>query len=161
MKDEKGIAMVLALTLIGLLSSMGLYLIMESGTSYRITKSMVRSECVFNLADGAVQLGLRCITTSAPSPTYQQLSNAVIQPITAGLPSYMVNQNLGQGSFSPTLNYVGYTTTPPPGWMMNWQGYSSFYSLYYNSRGQATIPLPNSQGNALSNVSVLALKVSK
>ena len=161
MKDEKGIAMVLAITLTGLLSSLGLYLIMESGTSYRITKAMVRSESALNLADGGTQLGMRCINRNTPSPGFQQLTNPTIQPI-GGLPSYMTAPlSLGGGTIARSVDYVGYNTTPPPGWMLNWQGYSSFHSLHYRSRGQASIPLPASQGNAQSNVSVLALKVTR
>lgn len=158
MKDEKGIAMILAITLTGLLSSLGLYLIIESGTSYRVTKSMVRTESVFNLADGGVQLGLRCISNSAPSPAYAELSSPEIQSI-QNMPSYMAVQSFGGGSVMPSVDYIGHKTTPPPGWMLNWQGYSSFFSLDYRSHGQATIPLPNSQGNALSRAGALVLKV--
>ena len=161
MKDEKGIAMVLAITLIGLLSSMGLYLIMESSTSYRITKSMVRSESAFNLADGGAQLGLRCIRSSPPTPGYQQLTSSTTQPMQDRLPGFMVVQNVSGGSVTPTVEHVGYKRTPPPGWMINWQGYSAFHSVFYRSRGQAAIPLPAAQGNAQSRVSILVLKVTR
>ena len=167
MKDERGIAMVLAISLIGLLSSLGLYLIMESGTAYRTTKSMVRSETAFNLADGGVQLGLHCISTSAPSPSYAELSNPVIQSIQKGLPSYMTAQSVGDSpgekkpTVTPSIDYVGYKTTPPAGWMVNWQGNSSFYSLYYRSRGQAAVPISESQASALSRVGALVLKVTR
>jgi hypothetical protein len=162
MKDERGMAMILAITLIGLLSSLGLYLILESGSSYRATKSMVRTESVFNIAEGGVQLGLRCIGNHAPSPSYTELVSSDILPVRKGLPAFMVEQAIGGGTLLPTIDYVGYKTTPPPGWMINWQGYSSFHSLFFRSRTQASIPLPASQGgNAVSRISSFALKVTR
>jgi Tfp pilus assembly protein PilX len=78
MRNEKGIAMVLAVSLIGLLTSLAVYLMAESGTSYRITKAMNRYESCFNLAEAGLQLGLRCVRRSAPSPSYQHQHDAVI-----------------------------------------------------------------------------------
>lgn len=167
MKGEKGVAMVVAITLIGLLSSLGLYLILESGTSSRISKSMIRSEEAFNLADGGSQLGIYCISKSPPSPSFGQLQSTSIQTIpTTQLYKYMQAATLGSGgstgTYTPTIDYVGRKSTPPPGWMLNWQGYSNFYSLTYRARGQGSIPLPASQGGAAqSRVSSVALRVMR
>lgn len=161
MRSERGIAMVLAITLMGLLSSLGIYLVVGSGTSYRISKAMQRSEIAFNMADAAVQLSLRAIRNSPPSPSFGQLNSTDMQPITDGLPSYVSQQNLGGGAVTPNIDYVGYKTSPPAGWMINWQGYSSFHSMYLRARGTASIPLPTSQGNAQSAVSALSLKVTR
>jgi Tfp pilus assembly protein PilX len=161
MKNEKGLAMVLAITLIGLLSSLGMYLIVESGTSFRITKAMERSEQAFNMAEAALQLGLRCIRNSPPSPSFTQLQSTTTVEIPVGYPSFMKSQSFGGGTITPYVDYVGYRTTPPPGWMLNWQGYSSFYGLYFQSRGQSQISLPGSQGSSQSRIVSFALKVTR
>lgn len=161
MKSEQGIAMVLAMTLLGLLSSLGIYLVLGSGTSYRIAKSAQRVESSMNLADSAVQLGLRCVKKSPPSPSYLELTSEAIQPVTAGLPTYMKQQSLGAGVLTPYIDYIGYKSTPPPGWMINWQGYSSFYSLYLRARGTATITVTTAQGNTQATASCLVVKVTR
>ena len=161
MRSEKGIAMVLALSLIGLLSSLGLYLIMGSMTSYRTTSAMQRSESAFNLAEAATQLGLRCLFKSSPSPSFLELNSSTILPVQTGLDYMAPQSNLGGGTIIPNVDYIGYKITPPPGWMLNWQGNSSFYSLYLRSRGQASITLPASKGATQSTVTALVLNVTK
>jgi hypothetical protein len=162
--NEKGLAMVLAITLVGLLSSLGIYLILQSGAALRMTKAMARHETAMNLAEAGLQLGLRCVRSSPPSPTYEQLTTSnsnTIKPITEGIPSYLAKQNFGAGSIDPRIDYIGYRTTPPAGWMLNWQGYSSFHAVYYRSVGDARIPLPTTQGDTHSVLSNLALRVNR
>lgn len=164
LRNEKGLAMVLAITLVGLLSSLGIYLILQSGAALRMTKAMVRHETAINLAEAGLQLGLRCIRSAPPSPSYEQLTTSnstTIRPITEGIPSYLARQNFGAGSISPRIDYIGYRTTPPAGWMLNWQGYSSFHAVYYRSMGDARIPLPAELGDTQSLLSTLALRVNR
>ena len=169
-RDEKGIAMVLAITLVGLLACLGLYLILESDSTFRTTKAMDRYERAFNLADGGVQLGLKCVRSSAPAPTYGQIlgTGAIPSPFpTAALPSYMqVPPAFGSGaSITPYLDFIGYRTVPPPGWMVNRQGYSQYHGVFYRprSQGQITLPSLNNAGdnNAVSITSSVALKVQR
>jgi|WetSurMetagenome_2_1015567.scaffolds.fasta_scaffold05061_7 hypothetical protein len=162
--NEKGLAMVLAITLVGLLSSLGVYLILQSSAALRMTKAMGRHEVAVNMAEAGLQLGLRCIRSSPPSPSYEQLTTSnstTIKPITEGIPTYIGKQNFGAGSIDPRIDYIGYRTTPPAGWMLNWQGYSSFHGVYYRSVGEARIPLPAIQGDTNSILSTLALRVSR
>lgn len=164
LKDDKGIAMVLSVCLIGILSSLGVWLILQSGTASRVTKATTRHETAFNLADGGLQMAMRCIRTGTPSPNYQQLTSTAnaITAITNGLPSYIAQTNLGAGTMTPEIRYVGYNTSPPPGWMISKQGYSNYYSMYYESRGTGVIPLPVSQrGNATTAVYSICLKVAR
>lgn len=187
MRSQKGIAIVLVITLMGLLSSLGLYLILGSNASYRMTKAMQRSESAFNLAEAATQLSLRCISKSVPFPSFEQLNSSLILPIKTGLPYYMKKlENLGgvPGTSTPTIDYVGYKTIPPVGWMLNWQGSSSFTSLYLRAKGHSEISLrkiaqtsaqtttqttttPSSplwgtaQNPAQATVTVLVLKITK
>lgn len=163
-RNEKGLAMVLAISLIGLITSLALYLMVGSTNTYKTEKTMARHESALNLAEGALQLSLRCVRRSAPSPSYTQLTAGAssIMDITSGLPKYMsAQQSAGIGTITPSLGYVGVSTVPPAGWMMNWQGYSSFYGIYYRSRGAGAIALPASKGNAKADVSVLAEKITR
>lgn len=160
-RNQRGLALVLAVSLVGLLSSLGVYLIWESGTAFRMTKAMARYESAFNLAEAALQLGLRCVRRSAPSPGFQQINSATVQTIQDGIPDYISSQSLGQGTITPRIDYLGYSTTPPPGWMLNWQGYSSFHGVYYRPVGQGIIPLPSTRGNAQSTVAAITLKVAR
>jgi hypothetical protein len=166
--NQKGLAMVLAITLVGLLSSFGVYLILQSGAALRMTKAMVRHEGAVNLAEAGLQLGLRCIRTSPPSPTFTELASAnsgTLKAITEGLPSYLGKHNYPKSDSKSTIesriDYIGYKTTPPAGWMVNWQGYSSFHGVYFRPVGDARIPLPSSQGEANSILSNLTLRVSR
>ncbi len=161
LENERGIAMVLSVGLIGLISSLGLYLVLESETAFRITGAVNRMESTFNLSEGALQLGLRCIRRRAPLPTYVQLSSPDIQQVESGLPDYMEPQPYGGGTISPRIDYVGYRPNPPPGWMINWQGYSAFHTTYYRSGGQASITLPGQRGVANSSVSALVLRLNR
>ncbi len=161
-RNQKGLAMVLAVSLIGLLTSLGVYLLLESNTGFRITKALGRHETALNLAEGGMNLGLRCIAISSPAVTYQELENPdAPAPITTGLPAFMAPQIVGNDTVVPLLDYVGYTNTPPAGWMINWQGSSAYYSVFYRAQGQGTIPLTTARGSATSTVSALSQKVMR
>lgn len=160
--NEKGMAMVLAISMIGLLSLFGIWMLVESQTAFRVTTSMERRQSAFNLAEAALQLGYRCLIDNSLSPSYANLiSSAPVDKTPTGLAYMASGQSLGRGSMTPTIHYVSYTTTPPPGWMMNWQGSSSFYGLYYRAMGDGAIALPSGKGNARSVLSALVLRVTR
>lgn len=161
-KNEKGIAMVLAITLIGLLTSFGMYLILGSRSGARVTSSVVRNEAALNLADAAVSLGLRCLRASPPSVGYKELAEDKSEPLSE-VPAYIAspNQSLGDGKVTPGIYYVG--LAPPQdkglaGWMIGAKT-GDFHGIYYNSQGEGRIPLPASKGDALSRVNALTLCV--
>jgi hypothetical protein len=161
LKNEKGFAMVLALSMIGLLTLFGVWMLVEGQTSFRVTASMERRESAFNLAEAALQLDYRCLIESAPSPSYAALVGPpYLLPLT-GLSYMLPGQQLGKGTITPTIWYISYSTIPPPGWMVNWQGSSSFYTLYYQPKGEGTIPLPSNKGNATTTVSALTSRVNR
>ena len=161
-RNEKGMPMVLAMAMIGLLSLFGVWMLVESQTSFRVTTSMERRELAFNLAEAALQLDYRCLLDNSLSPSYTNLtSNTPVDKTPTGLAYMASGQSLGRGNMTPTIQYVSYTTTPPPGWMLNWQGSSSFYGLYFRAMGDGTIALPSGKGNARNVVSALVLRVSR
>jgi hypothetical protein len=162
-QNEKGMAMVLALSMIALLSMFGVWMLVESQTSFRVTTSMERRQLAFNLAEGALQLGYRCLLDNPVAPSYSQLLTTVPVDITPTGLSYMAaGQNLGvnaKGTLTPTISLLTYSPLPPPGNMINWQGSSSFHSLYFRVRGAGTIPLPSNKGNARTALSTLTAKL--
>jgi len=162
LRDEKGMALVLAVSMIALLSMFGVWMLVESQTAFRVTTSMERRQTAFNLAEAALQLDYRCLLDNSISPTYANLTSSTPVDITPSGLTYMASeQSLGRGTITPTIQYVSYTTTPPPGWMMNWQGSSSFHGLYFRAKGKGTIPLPSAKGNAEIELSSLILKVTR
>lgn len=160
--NEKGMAMVLAMSMIGLLCLFGVWMLIESQTAFRVTASMERREAAFNLAEGALQLNYRCLLDNGPSPSYAQLVSTAPVDITPSGLSYMASeQSLGRGTITPTIQYVSYNTTPPPGWMVNWQGSSSFHSLYFKAVGVGRIALPSGKGDARTVVSALTARLTR
>jgi len=164
-------ALVLALSLTALLSLLGVWLMYEAGSASRITQAGTRHGAVLNLADGALQLGFRCISQGSPVPSFQNLiadpSSSEHDPqerrITQGLPGYMNRENAPNdavGIMEAEVRYAG-SGGPPPGWMITWQGYGSFHSIYYQPRGIGRIPLTANEGEAKSVVSALTMKVTR
>jgi len=166
-RNQKGFAMVLAISMIGLLSLFGVWMLMESQTSFRVTASMERREMTFNLAEGALQLDYRCLTDNVPSPSYNQLNPAGDNEtkieresdVTPGLSYLAEEQTLGKGTTTPKIRYISYSPNAPPGWMLNWQGSSSFHSMYYRAKGKGRIALE--KGAAQTNLSALMLRVTR
>jgi hypothetical protein len=162
--NEKGMAMVLSISLVGLLTLLGIWMSTRAITAFRTTKSMTRSEQVVNLADGSLQKGLRCIRTRPLMPSYSQIINEdPLTSINTGLPSYVkMNQTLSYGEVDTEILYLGYNTLPPPGWMISWQGYGRYHNAFFEPRGTGRIPLPDSKGGkAKSMVSALVNKVMR
>jgi hypothetical protein len=171
-KNEKGVAMLLAVSMIGLLSVMGIWLLLESRNSIRITSSLERRESVFHYAEGGLRIGMRCLIDSTPSPSYLNITNtsnnslpSLIDPAASGMPSYMTvpsTPNQGKAYMTSALQYAGYSSLPAPGWMLNAQGSTAYHSLYYKALGTGEVPLPSSAGGeAKSQVSQFVVKVSR
>ncbi len=162
LRNEKGIAMVLAVSMIALLSLFGVWMLVESQTTFRVTTAMERRQSAFNLAEAALQLNYRCLYDNSLSPSYANLTdNTPVEVTPSGLTYMNPEQGLGEGYMTPTLQYLTYRTTPPSGWMINWQGASSFHSLYFRAMGKGTIPLPSGKANARNILSALLQRVTR
>lgn len=164
-------ALVLALSLTALLSLLGVWLMLETGTASRVTQAATRHGAALNLADGALQMGFRCISQSSPAPSYGNLivntsdpdHDPALRTITHGLPWFMDRTeapNDSRGFVEAQVRYAGYGSSPP-GWMLTWQGYGSFHSVYYQPRGIGSIPLTANEGEARAIVSALTMKVTR
>lgn len=162
LENDKGMALVLTLSLAGLLSLLGLWMILQSKTAFRVTTATTRYESVFNLAEAALQLSLRSVRMNSPYPSSAYLNTSVPVAISSAvLPDYVSQTQLGDGTINPQVYYTGYEKTPPPGWSLNWQGYSAFHSVNYMCRGEGRVELPSSQGDATTSVISLASRVTQ
>lgn len=165
-RNEKGVAMLLAVSMIGLLSMVGIWLLLQGRNSVRVTASLERRVTAFTIAEGGMGIAIRCLFDSTPSPSYSNLSGASgVIPYSSGLPTYMQDPsspNVGKAYMSSGILYVGYSPLPAPGWMLNSQGSSAYHSIYYKALGTGRIPLPAaSGGSAQSQVSEFVVKVSR
>jgi hypothetical protein len=169
-KDEKGIALVLAITLITLVASLGIWLMVEGESGMRITRAYQRIEETTHLAEGACWLSIRALDAmNLPLPTQaglQELDAAQYLPLPNESDDTWLdpNQPMGSGrNLSPQiLSSRGYyNTTPPPGWMLNWQGSSGFHRRFYLTRGEGEIVMTQSRGNARTVLFNLAEKVMR
>lgn len=160
LRDEGGMAMVLAICLTGLLSLLGMWLLLQSKTAFRVSTATTRYESVLNLAEAALNLGLRCIKMNTPLPSSAHLNTSIPKALNVSSPSYAARR-LNGGQVTPQIYYSGYDKNPNPGWMLNWQGYSAFHNVHYMCRGEGRIELPSSQGDATTAVVSLAKKVTQ
>lgn len=162
LQNDKGMAMVLALSLAGLLSLLGLWSVMQTKTAFRVTAATTRYESVFNLAEAALQLSLRSVRMNTPFPSSVHLDSSVPVAIpSSALPDYTDQTSLDNGIVKPEVFYTGYDKNPPPGWSLNWQGYSAFHSVNYMCRGEGRVALPSSQGDATSAVISFASRITQ
>jgi hypothetical protein len=141
---------ILVVSLIGLLSVTGIWMIQETAISHRVTTAMVKNEEAFNRAEGALQLAQRCLKATPPSIAFKELIST--DPIEIDdaerLPSYI--KSPPAGNVFPEIFYVNYNTDPPPGWAVSKQAYSGFYTVYYMSKG--TGKAPSRKGDAKKEI---------
>ncbi len=147
-KNDKGIALIIVLFSLVILTAIGLWLVFESGTELRITGALKSYEQAFNLADGACELAVRCIKTENLNVPW----NFSEGEIDVSNISYMNTQSLGNGQITPRVFYKGYSDIPPPGWMFDWKGYSGFYREFYMGKGDSSI---QSSGTSNSVIAVV------
>ncbi|WP_143156464.1 hypothetical protein [Desulfacinum infernum] len=137
---EEGMAMVLAICMVALLSLLGVWLVVQSGSTYRITQSVERHDVTFNLAEGALQLSWRCLTERSNEEILRDLTpNQDVTP--AQIPYMQPDQSLGTGpgTLTPQITFLDARTVP--GWDIN-----KFRGYYYLARGQGVQPLPDQRG---------------
>jgi hypothetical protein len=169
-KDEKGLALVLAITLITLVASFGIWLVVEGQSGLRITRAYERIEETNHLAEGACWLSVRALDAmNLPLPV-----DGGLLPIDASqylpLPNETAtdwldeDQNVTSGRYlTPGIKSSRgyYNTLPPPGWMLNWQGASGFHRRFYLARGEGEVVMTQARGNAKAVLFNLAEKVMR
>jgi len=164
-RNERGLAMLLALMIIALLACLGIWLISQSGSALKITSAYQRIEETFHLAEGACWLAVRAIDNESISlPATFAMTD--VTPSASDAPFLHDNQPFppdDRHRITPQIQSSRdfYNTTPPPGWMLNWQGAYGFYKSFYLGIGQADIKMPSSKGNARSVLYNLVEKATR
>lgn len=166
-KGEGGMALVLAILLLTLLASFGLWLMAESQNELKISQSNERREETVHLAEAACWMGVHALNVLGLSlPSSVTLKN--VTPSSTTYPYLATNQTIQNMTsstfrFSPDIfsSKYFYNTTPPAGWMLNWQGSTSYHTSFYLCRGQGVARLPAGKGSTLSTLFTFVGKPSR
>ncbi|MEJ5347417.1 MAG: hypothetical protein WHS46_01835 [Desulfosoma sp.] len=161
LKDNQGTAMVLTLSAVALLSLLGVWLVVQSGSTHRMTQSLERRESTFNLAEGALQLSWRCLQTESNEKILKDLRKKQDVTPAPGIVSYMKpnqsvdNQTKASRTLTPRLMFL--ETATVPGWDM-----SKFRGYYYLAQGEGREDLPDQKGGpARSHVVMVVQKIGQ
>lgn len=161
LKDDSGMAMVLAISVVALLSLLGVWLVVQSGSTHHVTKSVERRESTFNLAEGALQLSWYCLQKVPNDRILKSLTKKQDVTPPAGVIPYMQadqkvdNQTKAAQTLTPRLIFLDHNRVP--GWDMN-----TFKGYYYLAQGLGEEHLPPIRGgSARSDVMMFVQKVSQ
>ncbi|MGQ9795428.1 hypothetical protein [Desulfosoma sp.] len=156
-------AMVLAISAVALLGLLGVWLIVQSGSTHRMTKSVERRESTFNLAEGALQLSWYCLQNETNGKILKDKDLTKGQDVTppAGVVPYMKakqtvdNQTKKTQTLTPRLIFLDHNRVP--GWDMN-----TFKGYYYLAQGQGEEHVPHIRGgSARSDVMMVVEKIDQ
>lgn len=151
LKNERGIAMVLALSMVALLSLLAIWLLLGSGSALRITAAATRHESAFNLAEGALDLCLRRLKDKRGKlePSHANIITDPTLPIEDDmLPG---SEDLGKGSMTSQIRFIGLSNSE--GYSTENPGYGGGHrKRFYEVRGQGRIPLSSVKGDAAVTV---------
>jgi hypothetical protein len=149
---NKGIALMLTLVFMLILSMLGAMLLQQSRTTIKVSSGLRDYEQAFNLADGGCLLCYNHITTRGKIDSSMKNANQTNVNI-ANLPSYM-NASLSvpssRSKYRSNAKWMGYDNKPLPGWMLNWQGYSNFHTVNLKCSGGGNIPDREGDGSVFS-----------
>lgn len=161
LKDESGMAMVLAISAVALLSLLGVWLVVQSGSAHRMTKSVERRESTFNLAEGALQLSWYCLQTEPDEKILKDLRKGQDVTPPASVVPYMQanqtvdNQTKATQTLSPRLIFLDHNRVP--GYDM-----SQFEGYYYLAQGEGEEHVPHMRGgSARSEVMMVVEKIDR
>ncbi len=154
LRDDSGMVLLVTLIVIFLMLLSGLWLVYHTGVLFRITGSINRYEVGLNLADGASEIGVGYLVKYIPMPEEGISSETEVEcPLPSDMNQWQRDNGTGY-SYRTRIFWENYSTEPPPGWMVNWQGYSRFYSMQYKVVGEGRVgDFPPQR------VSILAVKV--
>jgi len=156
--DEKGLAMVLAVSFVALLSTMAVWMILQSKSSMQMTKAFERTEATMQLAQGALWRVVRYLDTVTPVlPTTRAL-----QPMTTSASYLAANQAVGDDGYMTPVVRSGrdfYNTLPPEGWMLNEP--ARYFTKFYEGYGLGEKRLTGARGSARARLYNFVEKVAR
>ncbi len=156
--NQDGLAMVLAMSLVALLSVLGIWMVVESGNTYRMTQSLERSGVTFNLAEAGLELSRKCLREKSNEDLLTSLD--VQQDVTPTGIEYMASDqevvpgHPESGMVTPVLIFENSRVVP--GWDI-----SKFRGYYYRAEGEGVKPLPGSRGDAKTEVLSVVRKIGQ
>lgn len=155
--NQKGMAMVLAVCTVALLSLLGLWLVVQSGSTYRVTQSVERREGTFNLAEGAQQLSWYCLKTLSNEIILKDFrKKSDVTPSEATVPYMRAQQPVDdqtQATKTLTPRIIFMDANRVPGWDLN-----KFRGYYYLASGEGVESLPFQKGGAARSETVLLVR---
>ena len=157
-KNQEGIAMVLAVSMIALLSCIAIWLIIESKSNMQTTKAYERTEATNRLAESACWLAVHALDVGTPALPTTGTNLQIITPSE----SYLTLQDLGGGmKLTPQVRSARdfYNTLPPAGWSLNEP--SRYYTRYYLGHGAGVMEISGGRGHARSTIVNFVEKVSR
>jgi len=153
----QGMAMVLTVCTVALLSLLGLWLVVQSGSTYRVTQSVERREGTFNLAEGAQQLSLYCLEKLSNEFILTDFRKKSDVTPSESVAPYMKphqpvdDQTQATKTFTPRIIFLD--SNRVPGWDMN-----KFRGYYYLASGEGVESLPPQKGGAARSETVLLVR---
>jgi len=154
---KKGIALPTTLVFLLILMTFALWITTQIRNEIRISAALKQYEEAFNLADGACDIAIKYLLHKTPRKDNwnPQLEGKCVFP-TQDQSIFNQYHEEGKFQFQPVILWKGYDTRPLPGWMLNWQGYSSFHRVHYKTEGR----VKSSQNESnISRVSAIILKI--
>lgn len=159
--NQDGLAMVLAMSLVALLSVLGIWMIVESGNTYRMTQSVERNAVTFNLAEGALELSWQYLLEKSNEDLLRNVKDVrQQQEVTPTGIAYMASDqevvpgHPESGMVTPVLIFEDSRVLP--GWDI-----SKFRGYYYRAEGKGVKPLPGSRGDAKTEVLRVVQKIGQ
>jgi len=155
LRNQHGLAMVLAVSLIALLSTIAVWMILESRSNLQTTKAYERTEATSYLAQAACWFNVRTLDTVPISLPGNATLASVAESNSTGVPGvpYGTSYSLGGGrSFTREIKSAQdfYNTLPPEGWMLNEP--ARYYTKYYFGHGTGRIQMSGTRGSARSKM---------
>jgi hypothetical protein len=163
--NQHGLAMVLAVSMIALLSTIAVWMIMESRSNLQTTKAYERTEATSYLAQSACWFDVRVLDTKTPSlPSSANLTAVDEQSQTSDPPGKIGTApvDLGSGkTFTREIKSANdfYNTIHPEGWMLNEP--SRYYTKYYLGHGTGRMEISGTRGSARSKMVNFVEKVAR
>jgi hypothetical protein len=152
LKNQKGLAMVLAVSFIALLSCLAIWLIVESKSNLQTTKAYERTEGTNRLAESGCWLAVHAMDGNN-TPLLPTTAGSNCTDITPALPYLQANQDLGGGQeLTPTICSCRecYSPVPPAGYQLNQP--NNYFTKYFIGQGAGVMPISGSRGSARSKI---------
>jgi len=158
-KNQEGIAMVLAVSMIALLSCIAIWLIIESKSNMQTTKAYERTEATNRLAESACWLAVHALDVETPALPTTDLQN--LTPNMTPNKPYLTLHDLGGGMKLTPQIWSGrdFWSTATVGWSMNQP--SPYCTYHYLGRGAGDMEISSGRGSARSTIVNFVEKVSR